>query len=445
MRLLVIGLAGTGVVVVDHARARGDDVVVAEDRPAGDAYEARARRARDVGAVVIEAPTPEEAARFAIEVDLVVPSPGVAPSHPAVAAALAHGVPVRSEIDVAMERVASRPRAPRVIAVTGTNGKTTVTSMIAAMVGASGIRTAAVGNIGRPLLDAVDDDVDVLVVEVSTFQLEFTTAAFAPDVAVLLNIGRDHIDWHGSAEAYARAKSEVFAHQRSEQTLVANIDDAVVRSLVPTAPGRLVTCSRADEHAMFHTRGSTLVGPGFELALPGFRAAHDTDNALAATAAASEVGARADAVMRTLADWTPLPHRMQLVATIDGVDFVDDSKATNAHATTSVLGDLHDVVLLAGGLDRSRDLGALRPYADHLRAVVAIGEAAPTIEAVLGDAVPVVRATSMHDAVRAAAARARDGDTVLLSPACASLDWYASYAERGDDFAREVALLRSHS
>jgi len=443
MRLVVVGLAGTGAVVVDDARARGDDVVVLDDQPTGDTYAARAARARAVGAVVVESPSVDDAARAVEGADLVVPSPGVRPDHPTVEAALAAAVPVRSEVDVAMERIAARPDAPRVVAVTGTNGKTTVTSMVAAMADASGIRSAAVGNIGRPLLDAVDDAVDVLVVEVSTFQLEFTTAAFAPDVAVLLNIGRDHIDWHGSVEAYARAKGKVFAHQRLEQVLVANIDDREVRPLVSAAPGRVVTCSRVDEHATFRVEDAMIVGPELEIAVPPFRALHDVDNALAASAAAIEIGAGPDAIERTLAGWTSLPHRMQLVATIDGVEFVDDSKATNAHATTSVLGGLHDVVLLAGGLDRSRDLDALRPYADRLRAVVAIGDAAPTIEAVFADAVPVVRASSMHDAVRAAAARAQDGDTVLLSPACASFDWYSGYAERGDDFAREVESLRS--
>ncbi|MET0421933.1 MAG: cyanophycin synthetase, partial [Acidimicrobiia bacterium] len=139
--------------------------------------------------------------------------------------------------------------------------------------------------------------------------------------------------------------------------------------------------------------------------------------------------------------WTNLPHRVALVATVDGVDFVDDSNATNAHATASVLDGMDHVVLVAGGRDRSRNLQVLRPYASHLRAVVAIGEAASTVETVFADVVPVVRADSMRAAVREAAARAQRGDTVLLSPACASLDWYSSYAERGDDFAREVATL----
>ena len=441
MRVLVIGLAGTGAAVVAHARARGDDVAVIEDTPSGDAYATRAEQARALGAEVIEAPDASDARGRAVRADLVVPSPGVAPAHPAVAAALAASVPVRSEIDLAVAHLRARVPAPRIVAVTGTNGKTTVTSMIAAMGEAAGKRTVAAGNIGYPLIDAADDDVDVVVAEVSTFQLEFTTAAFAPDVAVLLNVGQDHIDWHGSLRAYARAKSKVFSHQHSGQVVVANADDPVVRDLVTTATGTLVTCSRRDPRASFHPEGDMIVGPEVRVALPASAAGHDVDNALAATAAALAVGIDVAGVEQTLATWTSLPHRVQLVATIDGVAFVDDSKATNAHATASALEGLDHVVLLAGGRDRSHDLDSLRQYARRLRAVVAIGEAASTVEAVFSGVVPVVRASSMRDAVRVAASRAEPGDTVLLSPACASLDWYASYAERGDDFVREVTQL----
>jgi UDP-N-acetylmuramoylalanine--D-glutamate ligase len=442
MRLLVVGLAGTGAAVLDDAHALGHDVVVVEDRPGGDAYHGRAAHARALGAELLEAPGAAEVASRAADVDLVVPSPGVPPTHPAITAAVAAGVPVRSEVDLAVERLGARVPAPRVIAITGTNGKTTVTSMVAAMCTASGLPSTAVGNIGRPLIAAVDDDVAVLVLEVSTFQLEFTTTAFAPDVAVLLNVGKDHIDWHGSVEAYAAAKGKVFAHQQAAQVAVVNADDPVASALAARAPGRLVTCSRRDGSATYHVEDGVIVGPErSRVALPGFRAVHDIDNALAATAAARTVGATPPAIEATLAGWTNLPHRMELVASIGGVDYVDDSKATNAHATASALDGFTSVVLLAGGRDRSHDLDALRPYASRVRAVVALGEAAPHVEAVFADAVPVVRAGSMRDAVRLAAVRAEPGDTVLLSPACASFDWYTSYAERGDDFAREVASL----
>jgi len=437
----VVGLAGTGAVVVAHARSRGDDVVVIEDHPQGAVYRARADAARAAGAEVVEAPSAATAREHALRADLVVPSPGVAPDHPAVKTALTASVPVRSEIDLAMSVLRVRHPAPRVVAITGTNGKTTVTSMVAAMVAAAGRRSVAAGNIGRPLLDAAQDDVDVFVAEVSTFQLEFTTAAFAPDVSVLLNVGRDHIDWHGSVEAYARAKAKVFAHQHPNQLLVANVDDPVVRDLVAAAPATLVSCSRTDARATFHATPDAIEGPGVRVALPTFAATHDVDNAIAAAAAARAVGVDVAPIEATLRDWTALPHRVELVATIDGVRYVDDSKATNAHATASALAGLDHVVLLAGGRDRSHDLPSLRGHADRLRAVVAIGEAADTVEAVFRGAVPVTRADSMHDAVVAAAGYAHAGDTVLLSPACASFDWYSGYAERGDDFAREVRSL----
>src|SRR5262249_20268683 len=154
-------------------------------------------------ATVVERPTADELAAVVGDVDLVVPSPGVPPDHPAIRAALARGVPVRSEVDVAVERLRRRVVPPRLVAVTGTNGKTTVTTMIAAMCDAGGLRTSAVGNIGPPIIAAVDDDAEVVVAEVSTFQLEFTTDVFVPDVAVLLNVAKDHIDWHGSVDAYA--------------------------------------------------------------------------------------------------------------------------------------------------------------------------------------------------------------------------------------------------
>jgi UDP-N-acetylmuramoylalanine--D-glutamate ligase len=448
MRVLVVGLATTGASVVTYTRAAGHEVTVLEDRPvrdgaAGDAYLARAERAVAEGAVLVEGPDAREAAAHGRAADLVVPSPGVRPDHPAVAAAHGAGVPVRSEIDLAAARLRARPDAPRLIAVTGTNGKTTVTTLIDAMVRAAGIASSAAGNIGRPLLEAAGDDVAVVVAEVSSFQLAFTTDAFAPDVAVLLNVAEDHLDWHGSADAYARAKAQLFAHQGVDALLVVNGDDPVADALAAGAPGRVVRFrAAAPTGGGYGVRGAELVGPGGVIApVPGSGTPHDTANALSAAAAALEVGADVAAVARTLAGFGGLAHRVQLVGERDGVRFYDDSKATNPHATASALAGFDDVVLIAGGRNKALDLAGLRAQVSHLRAVVAIGEAAGEVEAAFGDAVPVVRAASMRDAVRAAAAHARSGDTVLLSPACASFDWYEGYAARGDDFAREVALL----
>jgi UDP-N-acetylmuramoylalanine--D-glutamate ligase len=327
--------------------------------------------------------------------------------------------------------------------VSGTNGKTTVTTLVDAIVREAGLRSVAAGNIGRPLLDAAGDDVDVVVAEVSSFQLAFTTDAFAPDVAVLLNVAEDHLDWHGSAAAYTRAKAELFRHQSEQAVLVVNRDDAVAAELASTASARVVRFGvglpGVGEYGVV---GDDLVGPaGVLAAVPPSGAPHDAANALAAAAAASEVGADLDAIGRALGGFPGLAHRVQLVGEHDGVRYYDDSKATNPHATAAALAGFEHVVLIAGGRNKSLDLGGLRAGAGHLRAVVAIGEAAGEVEAAFRDAVPVVRAGSRRVAVRTAAAQAHGGDAVLLSPACASFDWYESYAARGDDFAREVAAM----
>ena len=443
MHVLVIGLGATGEAVVADALLAGNDVTVIEDQPGGDAYATRAREAAASGATVLVAPSTGDIETAVAGADLVVPSPGVAPDHPVLAAALGRGVPVRSEVDVAVERLRARVPAPRLVAVTGTNGKTTVTTMIAEMCTAGGLRTAAVGNIGPPIITSTAADSEVVVAEVSTFQLEFTTDAFVPDVAVLLNVAQDHIDWHGSVEAYATAKARVFAHQRADDLLVVNADDAVASELARRAPGRVRTYTMSEPAPdAYGVRDGMLVGPHGPLSpVPDVRAAHDVGNALAAAAAVTELGVSAPAVSSTLESWAGLPHRVQLVDVVDGVRYVDDSKATNGHAAASALEGFDRVVLIAGGRDRSHDLGALRRHAPRLRQVVAIGEATETVAALFDGVVPVERATSMHDAVRAAAAVARAGDTVLLSPGCASLDWYANYGARGDDFAHEVQLL----
>jgi UDP-N-acetylmuramoylalanine--D-glutamate ligase len=443
MRVLVVGLGATGAAVVTDARAHGHDVVVLEDDARGGAYRSRAERAVAEGAEVVDHPSADAAAARAAAVDLVVPSPGVRPDHPAIASATAAGVAVRSEVDLAVARLRARVPAPRLVAVTGTNGKTTVTTMIAAMCREAGLRSIAVGNIGPPILAATEADADVVVAEVSTFQLEFTSDSFVPDVAVLLNVAQDHIDWHDTVEAYAAAKARVFAHQRADDVLVANADDAVTVQLAGGARSRVVWYTTAEPPpGGYGVRDGMLVGPAGVIAPPPrTRSVHDVGNALAAAAASLEVGADPPAMGRALDAWTGLPHRLQPVGVVAGVEYVDDSKATNGHAAASALEGFEHVVLIAGGRDRSRDLGLLRRYAPKLRAVVAIGEAAPTVASVFEGLVPVAHAGSMHDAVRTAAAGATGGDTVLLSPGCASLDWYESYAARGDDFAREVAQL----
>jgi UDP-N-acetylmuramoylalanine--D-glutamate ligase len=441
MNVLVIGLAETGVAVARRMRAEGDDVVVLEDTPiATDRYRARVASAHEVGATVVEAPDPETARSLAAKAELVVPSPLVRVDHVAVTAASEAGIPVRSEIDLAADRA-----AVPIIAVTGTNGKTTVTSMTAALLVESGVRARAAGNIGRPLIEAVaDDDLDVIVAEVSSFQLRFTDT-FAPRVAILLAITPDHLDWHGSFDDYVAAKARVTERQGANDLLVFDADDARATHVARTTQARTIGVSvRSDALDSYRVVDDALVFPDATSLMPlsALRRAlmHDRTNALAAAAAAFELGATPDGARAALASYATMPHRVALVGEANGVRWYDDSKATNPDAALRAVASFDSVVLLAGGRNKGLDLSVLASLPERLRGVVAFGEAAPEVVAAFAGRPkpPVVTVTSMREAVRAAARLARPGDAVLLSPACASFDAYDGYAARGDDFAAEV-------
>ncbi|MEP6624232.1 MAG: UDP-N-acetylmuramoyl-L-alanine--D-glutamate ligase [Acidimicrobiia bacterium] len=438
-RVLVVGLRATGAVVVHWLRARGDAVTVVEERPGQAAYAERRAAAEAAGVTVIEG-SPDWSALLAAT-DLMVPSPGVVPRHPAMLAAVAAGVVVRGDLDLAVEAA----KVP-VVVVTGTNGKSTVTTLISAMLEAAGMRAPAVGNIGRVALDAVESDAEILVIEASSFQLHSVTDTFAPAVAVLLNLADDHLDWHGSFGAYVEAKRNAFRHQRPTDVLVADLDDPLVAELASGAPGRVVgvTATGFRPGAISWTgltlvdeRGSSIL----ELDETVRMAPHELANIAAAAAAARVMAADAVAIDRAVRGFTRLHHRTELVGKAGGVEYVDDSKATNPHATLAAVRGYSSVVLLAGGDSKGVDLVPLASVADRLRGVVTIGDTPEEIEAALGAHVPTVRAASMRAAVRQAAAMARPADVVLLSPACASFDWYSSYSERGDDFRREVEAL----
>jgi len=447
-RVLVLGLGVTGEAVVRHRSAAGDDVTVVEDAPTGnDVYRERVKAARAVGAAIVERPSLDQLTELVGRADVLVPSPGAPLRHPAIATAHRAGIAVRAEVDMGAEVAAGRGK--ELVAVTGTNGKTTVTTLIAAMLDAAGVAALGAGNIGFALLDAADAEADVLVVEVSSFQLACTTEAFRPGVAVLLNVAPDHLDWHGSFGEYAAAKSRVFANQRERDLLVFNGDDEVASRLAEVAPARRVAFTLESDANAFRIEEGALVDPTgaviADTAQMPFSAPHDRANALAAAAAALAAGATRDAVGRALREYPTLHHRVARIGNAGGVHYYDDSKATNPHATVAAVSAFGEregrVVLLAGGRNKGLDLSVLRALAPRLRAVVAIGEAADDVEAAFAGAIPVARAKSMRDAVSTAAQHAQPGDVVLLSPACASFDWYPSYSARGDDFAREVARL----
>ena len=431
---LVIGLGVTGEAVARHLSAGGARVVVVEDAPNARTQERVARLGPSVE--LVTAPDTERLHTLVLGSDVVVPSPGVRHRHPVYDMATAAGVPVVSEIELA----AASATMP-IVAVTGTNGKTTVTTLIAAMLVAAGKRAVAAGNIGLPLIEAVATDIDVVVAEVSSFQLQHTDL-FRPAVAVWLNVTEDHLDWHPDFEHYVAAKARIWRNQHAGDVAVVNAEDPVVLSASRTAPGRVITFGLDAGDYHMDRAGARLVTPGGDeiIAVASLPRAlpHDLANDLAAVAAAVAAGADLAACRSVLETFGGLPHRVQLVGDAGGVRFYDDSKATTPASVVAALRGFDSAVLIAGGRNKGLSLAPLATEADRVRAVVAFGEAAAEVEAAFAGVRQVSRAASMDEAVAQARRLAQPGDVVLLSPGCASFDHYSSYAERGDDFARAV-------
>lgn len=450
-RVLVVGAGVTGAAVARVLSADGFEVVVADDHVAeGSAGEAAGgRRAGGTAGAVGTG----ELASLASEADLVVVSPGLPASHPVHAAARAAGVEVVSEVELAWRRLAaSGERAPRLVAVTGTNGKTTVATVVAAAMSNAGIAAVAAGNIGLPLIAAVEDMTagagtagGVIVAEVSSFQLAFTYR-FHPSVATWLNFSPDHLDWHPSLEHYRESKARIWSNLGPGDLAVANADDDTVAGAAERVASRASlqrwsTCVDAD----WCERDGRLIGPGGWEVIRADELArsmpHDRANALAAAATATGAGAPAGALRDALASVGPPPHRVELVAESGGVSWFDDSKATTPASVLAAMSGFTSVVLIAGGRNKGLELGVLSSVVPPVRAVVAIGEAAPAVAEAFAGMIPVTEAGSMADAVGSAAEMALPGDSVVLSPGCTSFDWYSSYAERGEDFAHHVRTM----
>jgi UDP-N-acetylmuramoylalanine--D-glutamate ligase len=318
-----------------------------------------------------------------------------------------------------------------------------------AMLEASGLRAVAAGNIGLPLLEAVAGDARVVVAEVSSFQLALT-ASFHPVVGAWVNFSPDHQDWHASVDDYRDAKTRLWANSGPGDVAVANLEDPVVMAAVAGARSRgaevrTFGLSGGD----YSVRGGELVGPGgapvvtvgeLTRTMP-----HDLVDALCAVATATAAGATPEACRQALVAFRGLPHRVELIGEANGVRFYDDSKATTPGAVLAAVEGCAPAVLIAGGRNKGLDLSVLAAAAPRLHGVVAIGEAAEEVAAVFAPSTPVAGAPSRGAAVDAAVALAGPGDSVVLSPACASFDWYRSYAERGDDFARCVRALPGFS
>lgn len=378
--------------------------------------------------------------------DLVVCSPGIALSEPEIQAAIARGISVVGDVELFAQ---FRPADAKVIAITGANGKTTVTTLVGEMCKAAGLNTIVAGNIGLPVLDALSMPApDVYVLELSSFQLE-TTSNLVIDAATMLNLSEDHMDRYDGMQSYAIAKARIFYHAKLQ---VLNRDDAWSMLMSrPKLPQVTFGLNEPDDEQAYGLRevdGETWLCCGRhdlmnirDLKIAGL---HNAANALAAIALCRGIGLEYAPIMQTLYNFKGLPHRVEWVAEIDEVDYYDDSKGTNVGATCAAIAGLpRKVVLIAGGDGKGQDFSPLKqPVAENARAVVLIGRDAKLIEDVLLETgVAMYHAVDLPEAVNIATKLAQTGDAVLLSPACASLDMFKNYVHRAEVFVAAVKRL----
>ncbi len=444
-RITVVGLGKSGQAAARFCRQQGARVTVTDMAARGQF----ATQARELEALGVRLEFGAHRSATFDQAELVVLSPGVPHTIAPVETARRRGIPVIGEVELAC-RFIKEP----IVAVTGTNGKTTTTELLGQMLRASGLAVFVGGNIGTPVIDYVVQGQrrDWLVIEVSSFPLD-TIVHFKPQIGVLLNISADHLDRYANFEAYVAAKLQLFTNQTAGDIAVLNARDRFGRFAAGRVPGKVLLFNAgpnaggqgsariAAEHITFE-----LAGRGrHTIDLSGWRLAgnHNRENAAAAGLAALAAGATPEGLQTAIDAFEGLAHRMALVRTHRGVRYYNDSTATNVDAVYRALeGFAAPVVLIMGGRDKGGGYQDLAPsIRENVRTLIVIGEAAETITNALGHLVPTVRAEDMAAAVRLATARARRGDAVLLSPACASFDMYESYHQRGDDFCRHVQQL----
>lgn len=434
---LVAGLGKTGVSVARYLRRKNKPFI---------AFDTRAQ-APSVTEFIKEFPNvpvytqhiPDEVIG---QLSDIIASPGLSLDTPFLKNAMQRGIAVYGDIECLAQEI----HAP-VIAITGTNGKSTVTTLVGEMAKAAGYKVAVAGNIGTPVLDMLHDEhqYDLWVLELSSFQLDLTYS-LAPIAATILNVSPDHLDRHHTMEAYTQAKQRIY-HQA--QVALFNRDDLYT---VPTsevnrisfgidAPEKNNWGLITQEDKIYLAKGSTCILPVDSVLIKGV---HNWLNALAASALVDAAGIPHQHITSVLTSFTGLPHRCQWVRTLDGVDWINDSKGTNIGATISAINGIGGsmqgkIVLIAGGQGKGADFSELaQPIADYVRSIILIGEDADKIEAALANVVPISRASSLDNAVVVAKSQAKPGDVVLLSPACASLDMFRDFNHRGESFASLV-------
>jgi len=437
---IVVGLGKSGMSLVRFLANRGVAFAVADTRETPPELETLRRDYPQV-----EVRCGELDVEFLCRADELYVSPGLALATPALQQAAARGVKLSGDIEL----FARNAKAP-IIAISGSNAKSTVTTLVGEMAAAAGKRVAVGGNLGTPALDLLNDDVELYVMELSSFQLE-TTDQLNAEVATVLNVSEDHMDRYSGLPAYHLAKHRIF---RGARQVVVNRQDALSRPLLAEGQPVWTFGLNAPDFKAFGLReenGEKYLAFEFQNLMPvrelKIRGAHNQSNALAALALGHAVGLPMDAMLSSLRTFAGLAHRCQWLRERNGVSWYDDSKATNVGAALAAIEGLGadidgKLVLIAGGDGKGADFSALRaPVAAHCRAVVLLGRDAERLAEALGDSVPLIRVKTLDEAVQQCAEQAQPGDAVLLSPACASLDMFKNFEERGRLFAQAVGGL----
>ena len=458
-KIVVVGLGKTGIAVSRFLKRKGALIVATDTATESDLGPS----IQEIRAMDISVELGQHTSEVFQKAEYIILSPGVPHTIEPVINAKNRGIPVLGEIELA-SRFIKEP----IVAVTGTNGKTTTTELLGSMLKLAGIDVFVGGNIGNPLIGYVDDEQksDVIVAEISSFQLD-TINTFRPSIGILLNITEDHLDRYPNFEAYAASKIRLFENQQTNDLAILNGSDPLVRSLTGKIKSKkLIYPAPKDNEAgavlngqkiLFHLDEAATTRRNFHSSnsaspestvLDVFNFSrmgrHNLENACAASLAAMAVGAKTQAIQNALDQFQVGPHRLEYVDTIQGIDFYNDSKATNVDAVIKAVQNFtQPVVLIMGGLDKGGDFHALKQIlAGRTKSLIVMGQAAATIQSILGDVVPTIAATSMADAVKQAFQISSQEDIVLLSPGCASFDMYDSYAQRGEDFKRAVQNLK---
>jgi UDP-N-acetylmuramoylalanine--D-glutamate ligase len=445
-KVLVVGLGKSGLAAALFLRHQGAQVTVSDARSAE-------ALAKDIPALLEEGIMVEAGGHGLLTFrrqDLIVVSPGVPLETPELVQVRSFGLPIIGELELA-----ARFLKGRILAITGSNGKTTTTTLTGEILKEAGLRTLVGGNIGVPVVSLIEDSTDEswAVLEVSSFQLE-STEEFRPSIAVILNITPDHLDRHGNFENYARAKERIFARQQADDALVLNADNARTIETAQRAKSKVYWFSIEhkvrkgawieDGYVVFRPAQDAEIEQVMPLSKIPLKGEHNVENVLAAVCAARLAGVPVDAIQRAIEKFQAVEHRLEYVATLHGVEYYNDSKATNVDATAKAVAAFSaGIHLILGGKDKGSDYTMLSPLLrERVRAVYTIGSAAEKIESQLRGVISIHSCATLDGAVNAAASAARPGEVVLLAPACSSFDQFENYEHRGRVFKELVGRRR---